>query len=155
MIWQGNDSPRGHSTSARANREGQKPVSTQASPAELVDGLSATVEKDGRLKFALTRKRKAFAHLTLPASQAGEIAANALGGAYDAHDQAIMGLVPPAQRKESYPFVRITGLGLGPCTIDGHACLVVRVGASELGLAFPKDKLKQFAQWLAAAESLN
>ena len=72
MIWQGNDSPCGHSTSARANREGQKPVSTQASPAELVDGLSATVEKDGRVKFALTRKRKAFAHLTLPANQAGE-----------------------------------------------------------------------------------
>jgi hypothetical protein len=121
MIWQGNDSPRGHSTSARANREGQKPVSTQASPAELVDGLSATVEKDGRLKFALTRKRKAFAHLTLPANQAGEIAANALGGAYDAHDQALMGLVPPAERKTSYPFVRITGLGLGPCTIEDHA----------------------------------
>ena len=105
-------------------------------------------------KFALTRKRKAFAHLTLPANQAGEIAANALGGAYDAHDQAMMGLVPPAERKTSYPFVRITGLGLGPCTIEDHACLVVRVGASELGLAFPKQKLKQFAQWLAAAESL-
>ena len=94
-------------------------MSTPEPPAELIDGLPATVEKDGRVKFALTRKRKAFAHLTLPANQAGEIAANALGGAYDAHDQALMGLVPPAERKTSYPFVRITGLGLGPCTIDG------------------------------------
>ena len=140
---------------ARANQRGTAPVSTPEPPADLIDGLSATVEKDGRVKFALTRKRKSFAHLTLPANQAGEIAANALGGAYDAHDQALMGLVPPAERKTSYPFVRITGLGLGPCTIENHACLVVRVGASELGLAFPKDKLKQFAQWLAAAEGLN
>ena len=45
--------------------------------------------------------------------------------------------------------------GYEDSTIENHACLVVRVGASELGLAFPKDKLKQFAQWLAAAESLN
>jgi hypothetical protein len=135
--------------------EDRTPVSTPEPPAELIDGLQATVEKDGRIKFALARKRKAFAHLTLPANQAGEIAANALGGAYDAHDQALMGLVPPAARKESYPFVRITGLGVGPCPIDGHACLVVRVGASELGLAFPKQKLKEFGKWLAAAESLD
>ena len=130
-------------------------MSTPEPPADLIDGLFATVEKDGRVKFALTRKRKAFAHLTLPANQAGEIAANALGGAYDAFDQAMMGLVPPAPRKESYPFVRITGLGLGPCPIADHACLVVRVGTSELGLAFPKSKLKEFGKWLAAAESLG
>src|SRR5262245_31850919 len=138
-----------------SNQQGMEPVSTPQPPADLTDGLHATVEKDGRVKFALMRKRKAFAHVTLPANQAGEIAANALGGAYDAHDQAMMGLVPPAERKTSYPFVRVTGLGLGPCTIEDHACLVVRVGASELGLAFPKQKLKEFAKWLAAAESLG
>lgn len=130
-------------------------MSTPEPPADLIDGLFATVEKDGRVKFALARKRKAFAHITLSASQAGEVAANALGGAYDAHDQAMMGLVPPAERKTSYPFVRITGLGLGECPIEDHACLVVRVGASELGFAFPKKKLKEFAKWLAATESLD
>ncbi len=61
-------------------------------------------------------------------------------------------LVPQGERKASYPFVRITGLGLGPCPIQDHACLVVRVGATELGFAFPKDKLKEFAKWLATAE---
>ncbi len=130
-------------------------MSTPEPPADLIDGLFATVEKDGRVKFALARKRKAFAHITLSANQAGEVAANALGGAYDAHDQAVMGLVPPAERKTSYPFVRITGLGLGECPIEDHACLVVRVGASELGFAFPKKKLKEFAKWLAATESLD
>ena len=130
-------------------------MSTPQPPADLVDGLFATVEKDGRVRFDLARKRKSIAHITLPANQAGEIAANALGGAYDAHDQAMMGLVPPAARKESYPFVRVTGLGLGPCPIEDHACLVIRVGTSELGLAFPKGKLKEFAKWLAAAESLD
>ena len=129
-------------------------MSTPEPPANLIDGLFATVEKDGRVRFDLTRKRKSIGHITVPANQAGEIAANALGGAFDAFDQAMMGLVPPAERKDSYPFVRITGLGLGPCTIDDHACLVVRVGSAELGLAFPKDKLKQFAKWLAEAKSL-
>lgn len=128
-------------------------MSTLEPPADLIDGLFATVEKDGRVKFALARKRKSFAHITLSANQAGEMAANALAGAYDAHEQALMGLVPPAERKTSYPFVRITGLGLGPCPIEDHACLVVRVGASELGFAFPKQKLKEFAKWLATAES--
>jgi hypothetical protein len=130
-------------------------VSTPEPPADLVDGLYTTVEKDGRVKFILARRRKSVAHVTLPANQAGEIAANALGGAYDAFDQATMGLVPQAERKTHYPFVRITGLGLGPCTIEDHACLVVRVGTSELGFAFPKKKLKEFAKWLAAAESLD
>lgn len=130
-------------------------MSTQDPPENVVDGLFATVEKDGRVRFALTRRRKAVGHITLSANQAGEIAANALAGAFEAHDQALMGLVPPAERKTSYPFVRITGLGLGPCTIEDHACLVIRVGASELGLAFPKAKLKEFAKWLAAAESLE
>ena len=48
--------------------------------------------------------------------------------------------------------MRITGLGLGPCTIEGHACLVVRVGTAELGFAFPREKLKAFAQWMATQD---
>jgi hypothetical protein len=130
-------------------------VSTPEPPADLIDGLYATVEKDGRVRFDLARRRKSVAHVTLPANQAGDLAANALGGAYDAFDRAMMGVVPPGERKDHYPFVRITGLGLGPCTIEDHACLVVRVGAAELGFAFPKKKLKEFAKWLAAAESLD
>jgi hypothetical protein len=63
-----------------------------------------------------------------------------------------MGLVPATERKDVYPFVRITGLGLGPCPIENHACLIVRVGAAELGFAFPLSKLKEFAQWMAAQE---
>ena len=105
-------------------------MSTPQPPADLVDGLHATVEKDGRVKFALMRKRKAFAHLTL-AGQPGrrEVAANALGGAYDAHDQALMGLVPPA-RARSTSSCALAGLGLGPCTIEDHRLFVVHVGAS-------------------------
>ena len=63
-----------------------------------------------------------------------------------------MGLVPATERKDVYLFVRITGLGLGPCPIEGHACLIIRVGASEVGFAFPRAKLKEFAQWVAAQE---
>jgi hypothetical protein len=63
-----------------------------------------------------------------------------------------MGRVPATERKDVYPFVRITGLGLGPCPIEGHACLVIRVGASEVGFAFPRSKLKEFTQWVAAQE---
>ena len=129
-------------------------MSTPETPSELIDGLFATVEKDGRVRFDLARRRKSIAHITLAANQAGDIAANALGGAYDAFDQATMGLVPAGERKTSYPFVRITGLGLGPCPIEDHACLVVRVGAAELGFAFPRTKLKEFAKWLAESESL-
>ena len=127
-------------------------MSTPQPPENVTDGLFATVEKDGRVRFDLARRRKSVAHVTLPASEAGEIAAQALGGAYDAFDQAAQGLVPQGERKPSYSFVRITGLGLGPCPIEGHACLVVRVGATELGFAFPKDKLKEFGKWLATAE---
>jgi hypothetical protein len=64
----------------------------------------------------------------------------------------MLGLVPQGERKASYPFVRITGLGLGPCPLEDHTCLVVRVGATEIGFAFPKDKLKEFGKWLATAE---
>ena len=124
-------------------------------PADLVDGLFSSVEPDGRVKIALVKRKKAVAEVTVAASQAGQFAANALGGAFDAHDKAQMGLVPAGQRQDHYPFVRITGLGLGPCPIEGHACLVVRVGAAELGFAFPKAKLKEFAKWLAAAETLD
>jgi hypothetical protein len=130
-------------------------VSTPEPPADLIDGLYATVEKDGRVRYDLARKRKSVGHVTLSPNQAGELAANALGGAFDAFDRATMGVVPHAERKTSYPFVRITGLGLGPCPIEDHACLVVRVGAAELGFAFPKKKLKEFASWLATAEGLG
>jgi hypothetical protein len=130
-------------------------VSTPEPPADLIDGLYATVEKDGRVRYDLARKRKSVGHVTLAASDAGELAAAALAGAYDAFDRANMGVVPAAERKTNYPFVRVTGLGLGPCPIEGHACLVVRVGAAELGFAFPKAKLKEFAKWLAASEGLD
>jgi hypothetical protein len=127
-------------------------VKTPEPPEGLNDGLFATVEPDGRVKFIMTRRKKPIAHVTLNANEAGDVAANALGGAYDAFDQAAMGLVPAGERKTTYPFVRITGLGLGPCPIEGHACLIIRVGTAELGLAFPRAKLKEFAQWMAAQE---
>ena len=130
-------------------------MSTPQPPPDVIDGLYATVEKDGRVRFDLARRRKSIAHVTLPASEAGQIAAQALGGAYDAFDQAAQGLVPQGERKTSYPFVRITGLGLGPCPIEDHACLVVRVGATEVGFAFPKHMLKAFGKSLAASESLG
>jgi hypothetical protein len=121
-------------------------------PEGLSDGLYTAVESDGRVKFILTRRKKPIGQVTLPANEAGSVAANALGGAYDAFDQAAMGLVPAAERKAVYPFVRITGLGLGPCPIENYACLIVRVGVAELGFAFPKSKLKEFAQWMAAQD---
>jgi hypothetical protein len=127
-------------------------VKTPEPPEDLSDGLHTVVETDGRVKFILTRRKKAVGQVTLPANEAGQVAANALGGAYDAFDQAAMGLVPAGERKPQYPFVRISGLGLGPCPIEDHACLVVRVGAAELGFAFPRKKLKEFAQWMAAQE---
>ena len=127
-------------------------MKTPEPPADLFDGLYTAVETDGRVKFILTRRKKPLAHVVLPAAEAGQVAANALGGAYEAFDQAAMGLVPAGERKPSYPFVRISGLGLGPCPIEGHACLVVRVGAAELGFAFPRDKLKEFAKWVAEQE---
>jgi hypothetical protein len=130
-------------------------VPTPDPPTHLTDGLFATVEPDGHVKFTLTRRRKPVGQVTLPASRAGELAASALGGAYDAFDKAQMGLVPAGEREDHYPFVRITGLGLGPCPIDDHACLVIRVGAAELGFAFPKAKLKEFAKWVAANEALD
>jgi len=127
-------------------------VKTPLPPDELTDGLYTAVESDGRLKFILTRRKKPVGHVTLPASEAGQVAAGALGGAYEAFDRAASGLVPAGERKASYPFVRISGLGLGPCPIEGHACLVIRVGAAEIGFAFPRKKLKEFAQWVATQE---
>ena len=127
-------------------------MKTPVPPDDLTDGLHTAVERDGRLKFILARRRRPVGHVTLPASEAGQVAANALGGAFDAFDQAARGLVPAGERKATYPFVRISGLGLGPCPIEGHACLVIRVGAAEVGFAFPRKKLKEFAQWMAAQE---
>ena len=128
-------------------------MKTPDPPEGLSDGLYSAVEADGRVKFVLTRRKNPLAQLTLPANEAGSIAANALGGAYDAFDKAAMGLVPAGERKTHYPFVRITGLGLGPCPIENHACLIIRVGAAELGFAFPRSKLKEFAQWMAAQDA--
>lgn len=127
-------------------------MKTPDPPDDLTDGLYTAVESDGRVRFVLTRRRKPIGHVTLPASEAGPIAANALGGAFEVFEQAARGAVPAAERRPAYPFVRITGLGLGPCPIADHACLVVRVGAAEVGFAFPRAKLKEFAQWMAAQE---
>lgn len=129
------------------------PVKAPEPPRDLYDGLYTAVEADGRVKFILTKGKKPLAQVVLPANEAGQIAANALGGAYEAFDQAAMGLIPAGERKQTFPFVRISGLGLAPCTIEGHACLVVRVGAAELGFAFPREKLKEFAKWMAAQDA--
>ena len=127
-------------------------MKTPLPPDDLTNGLYTAVESDGRVKFILTRRKKPVGEVTLPASEAGQVAANALGGAFEAFDRAASGLVPAEERKATYPFVRISGLGLGPCPIEGHACLVIRVGAAEIGFAFPRTKLKEFAQWMAMQE---
>ena len=131
-------------------------MSTPDPPAGLTDGLYTAVQADGRVRFVLARRRKAVGHVTLSPEQAGDVAANALGGAYNAHHDATMGLVPMTDRRtENSPFVRITGLGIGSCPIEGYACLVVKVGAAEIGFAVPKAKLKEFAQAAAASEILR
>jgi hypothetical protein len=50
--------------------------------------------------------------------------------------------------------VRITGLGVGSCSIEDHVCIVIKAGAAEIGFALPKKKLTEFAQWVAANETL-
>jgi hypothetical protein len=127
-------------------------VNTPEPPADMSDGVYAAVEPNGRVKLIMARRKKAIASVTVPANEAGQVAAKVLEGAFEAWDQAAQGRVPAGERKEHFPFVRITGLGLGPCPVEGLACLVVRVGATELGFAFPRDKLKQFAQWVAEQE---
>ena len=74
-------------------------MKTPEPPEGLSDGLYTAVESDGRVKFILTRRRKAIGQVTLPANEAGRVAANALGGAYDAFDQAAMGLVPASAER--------------------------------------------------------
>ena len=115
------------------------------------DGLHHTLLPDGRVRFTLTRQGTAVSHLILPPSQAGEIAANALGAAVDAFDQA-----PPIDepKRSTAPFVRITGLGVGNCSIEDHVCIVIKAGAAEIGFALPRKKLTEFAQWVAANETL-
>jgi hypothetical protein len=84
------------------------------------------------------------------------MAANALGGAYDAYEGAAKGLIPPIQRKtKAAHFVRITGLGIGACPIEDYACLAVTIGATEIGFALPKAKLKEVAQAIAASDILE
>jgi hypothetical protein len=139
--------------SSMRRQKGCMDVKTPDPPADVSDGLYTTVEPDGRVKFVMARRRKAIANVTLPANEAGTLAANVLGGAYEAWEMAGKGEVPAGERKSEYPFVRITGLGIGPCPIEGHACLVVRVGAAELAFAFPRDKLKEFARWVAAQDT--
>jgi len=116
-------------------------VKTPEPPEELSDGLHTAVETDGRVKFILMRRKKPVGQVTLPASEAVKLPANALGGAYDAFDQAAMGLV--RQGSQAGLSVRAhPGLGLGPARSRNHACLVVRVGTAEVGFAFPRKKLK-------------
>ena len=121
------------------------------SPNRQSDGLHHTLLPDGRVRFTLTRQGTAVSHLMLPPSQAGEIAANALGAAVDAFDQA-----PPIDepKRSTAPFVRITGLGVGNCSIEDHVCIVIKAGAAEIGFALPRKKLTEFAQWVAANETL-
>jgi hypothetical protein len=87
----------------------------------------------------------------LSPSHAGEIAANVLGAAVDAFDRS-----PPIDepKRSTAPFVRITGLGVGNCPIEDHVCIVIKAGTAEIGFALPKKKLTEFAQWVAANETL-
>ena len=129
-------------------------MNTPKPPAQSSDGLRHTLQPDGRVRFALAHHGKAVSHVVLAPSQASEVAVAALGAAVDAFDQAAMGLTPAYSEAKgsTAPFVRITGLGVGNCPIEDHVCLVVKAGAAEVGLALPRKKLMEFAQWVTANE---
>ena len=129
-------------------------MSLPAPPDNLSNGLYTALEPNGKVSFILASEGQAAAHVSLSPTEAAEIAANALGGAYDAFEAGKKGAVPLTQRKgESAPFVRITGIGVGPCPIEDHACLVIRVGAAEIGFALPRAKLAEFARSVAASKA--
>lgn len=124
-------------------------MKTPDAPPGVSDGLYTAQEPDGRVKFVMARRGKPAAHIVLPAEQASELAANALNGAYIAYEHASAGLVPPSQKTSSTgPVVRITGLAIASCPIEGHVCLVVKVGATEIGLAFPKERMRELGKRL-------
>jgi hypothetical protein len=132
------------------------PVDTPEPPAGLTEGLYTAQQSDGQVRFVLATGGKAIAHVTLSPEHAGEIAANALGGAYDAYESAAKGLIPTTQRQSNVaPYVRITGLGVGACPIEDCVCLAVKIGATEIGFAVPKAKLKEFAQAIAVSDILD
>ena len=125
-------------------------------PANLTNGLYTALEPNGKVSFILASQGQPAGRVSLPPTDAAEIAANALGGAYDAFVAGNKGMVPLTQRKSgSSPFVRITGLGIGPCPLDDHACLVIRVGAAEIGFAVPVAKLVEFAKSVAASKTIG
>jgi hypothetical protein len=131
-------------------------MSTPDPPAGLGDGLYTVQQPDGFVRFVLAHKSKPVGRVTLPPEQAGSMAANALGGAYEAHVAAASGYAPAiAPKSESTPFVRITGIGLGSCPVPDHVSLVFRVGAARIAFAVPKDKLKEFAQAVQTSEALK
>jgi hypothetical protein len=131
-------------------------VSLPDPPVNISNGLYTALEPNGKVSFILASQGQPAGHVSLPPTDAAEIAANALGGAYDAYQAGVKGMVPLTQRKpDSSPFVRITGLGVGPCPLDDHACLVIRVGAAEIGFAVPIAKLVEFAKSVAASKTIG
>ncbi|MGE3064090.1 MAG: hypothetical protein AB7K67_00765 [Hyphomicrobiaceae bacterium] len=120
-------------------------------PDDMANGLYTVLEADGRVKFVLARDRRPAGYVTLPPGRASELAVRALGGAYHAFEQVNAGTVPNVDTPQpTTPYVRITGLGVGECPIEGFTCMIVMVGAAQFGLAMPKARLKEFAQWVTA-----
>jgi hypothetical protein len=87
-------------------------VKTPLPPDELTNGLYTALESDGRLTFILARRKKPVGQVTLPASEAGQVAASALSGAYEAFDR--VGTCPPESAGRPTPLFASAALASVP-----------------------------------------
>jgi hypothetical protein len=123
---------------------------TTAVPAGMKDGLMITSVSNGNIEVALVSKRRARGSYEIDPHHVGELLAQLIQITMIAHQRTGRALRSNVDRVTTWPIAVVSRVGLGPCELPDHECLMVRFGESHIGFPLRRAELRELGQAMIA-----
>jgi hypothetical protein len=119
-------------------------------PDGLSDGIFSLPLPDGKIRMVFVKKGKSIASADAGPFEAAGIAVDIFMATTFAHAKTGRPLRSFMEQPGSWHFLPVSSIGLGPCSMPEHECLILQFGEAMFGVAIPISKLRSLGEALMA-----
>ena len=115
--------------------------------------LTTKALRNGRLEISLVQDGVERGKFSIRPSRASSIAGQLLTMAREIHEASGVDLPDRTKQPSAWPIIQVSSIGLGPCPLPDHLCLVVTAGEAMLGIAVERSIARSLGASLMAASA--
>src|SRR5947207_1085231 len=122
-------------------------------PNGLTDGIFSLALPDGNIQMILVKNGKSIESVDADPFKATGIAVDIFKAATFAHEKTGRPLPSFMRQSARWHFTPASSIGLGPCSMPDHDCLILQFGEALFGVAIPISKLRSLGEALIASSA--